>query len=135
MKKQFIITLFATALLSMASVAQAGNSHRGHYGGHYRGHSSHHYGRAYRHHGYRRHGRRHHNNHDGLKIVVGALVLGSLIHAVSNNQRRQVVYSSPTARLSKEYWYIVDSNGQCVEVRLNERGNEVWTYVDSSYCN
>lgn len=111
--------------------------------------AKHHYARANRHNDYRYNGRHHnrygnnHNRHyrhgrnefrDGLKYAAGALVLGSVIHAINNNPPRRTAYQSAPTRSGHNSWYRVDSDGQCVEVRLNRQGNEVWTYSDSSNC-
>lgn len=143
MKKQIIITLISTGLLVSAGLAEARD--RGHHNG-YRSHhsysSNYHFGYQprhyshldYRHNYYRHHSGRHHLR-NGLKIAAGALVLGSIIHAASNSRRdRVIVRRRPTPSRNSDYWYRVDNDGQCVEVRLNQKGQEVWTYVDSSYC-
>ncbi len=146
MKKQIVITLFATVLLALSGMTEARDSNRGH-----RGYQSNHAGSGYsnkharrhyrgnhyrnRHYGYNRHGRRHHGLNDGLKYAAGAIVLGSIIHSISRSQPRQVTYRSQPAVTGQDYWYRVDSEGQCVEVRLNQQGREVWTYVGSSNCN
>ena len=142
MKKQILITLLATALLGMASAAQAGDRHRGHYNGHnnHHGYARHHYGsfhygrshhyRPYRYYGYRQ---GHHDRYDGLQIAAGALVLGSIIYAAGSDRRHNTVYRTRPVASSRND-YRVDSEGQCFEVSLNRQGQEVWTYVDSSYC-
>ncbi len=160
MRKQIVIALFATALLTIAGVTQAKDSDRGHRSNHSRGHSSghhqskhfrnhnrrgkHYYGGAYRHHGYRPYsyghrgyrpyGYGHHGYSNGLGYVAGALVVGSLIHSINHRQPSQIVYRSKPVSRAQDYWYRVDSDGQCVEVRMNRDGQEVWTYVDASYC-
>ena len=148
MKKSIIITIVTASLMFFAGFAEAGN--RGHHNGHYSKNS---YGSS-RHYGYRpqpylRHGYRYgyghgyyghhgavHDFRDGLKIVAGALIMGSVIQAVSNSrQEREFIRrrSVPTTR--SDYWYRLDNEGQCVEVSENSQGQEVWTYVDQSYCN
>ena len=139
MKKQIVITLLLTTFLGTAGTAQARDWNRGHHNGHHssygyaRHHGNHHYSR-YRHHGYYGYTRRHHDHYKGLKIAAGALILGSAIYAANNNWRRNAVYVSRPVASNRDYWYRVDTDGQCVEVRLNRQGQEVWTYVDSSYC-
>ena len=145
MKKQIVLTVLAIALLGATGFAQAGD--RGYRNGHDNGYRSarnnRHYAytnrnyrrQSYRHQSYR-HYNRHHDHYKGLKIAAGAVVLGSLIHAISSDRHdrvlvRRTVRSSPAG----DFWYRVDSDGQCVEVTLNSQGQEVWTYVDSSYCN
>lgn len=147
MKKLIVLTLMATAFLATAGNAQAGNSHRGqHYypnhgyspAKHYRKHArqerrhykQHRYGRSYGRHDY---GYRHHGHGDAWKIAAGAAVLGTIIYA-ANSRPSRTVYRTRTVRANDDHWYRVDTDGQCVEVRLNQKGQEVWTYVDSSYC-
>jgi len=150
MKKRIILTLVTTALLATAGIAQAGNSNRGHQSYQNRGysHSNHHrnyarnerryrnnryYGHAYRRggHGYYNYG--HHGHHDAWKYAAGAVILGSIIHA-ANNRPPKTVYRTTRSAPSRDQRYQLDSDGQCVEVSLNREGQEVWTYVDSSYC-
>lgn len=149
MNKTVLTTLASILLLGSAGTAQAGErghdrgpGHRGSYGyvSHYRGPAlSHHRGRHFA--GYRGHAPRyypyyssHHHVSDGLKVVAGALVLGSIIHAVNDSRREPAVYRTRVPANRGDYWYRIDSDGQCVEVRLNGQGQEVWTYTDSSYC-
>ena len=149
MKKQIILTLMATALLATAGIAQAGNSNRGHHNYQNRGytHGNNHrnyarnewrynnhnyYGRSYRHggHGYN-YG--HHRHHDAWKYAAGAVILGSIIHA-ANNRPSQTVYRTVRSAPAVDRRYRLDTDGLCVEVSLNRENQEVWTYVDSSYC-
>lgn len=149
MNKSFLTSLVTVLLLSFAGMVQAGE--RSHYRGYesnrghgsvnqYRGHSGNQYrGRQNaRHYSYRPDRYSHHSSrHDvrsGLKVVAGALVLGSIIHAVNDNHRERVVYRTRAPVARRDYWYRVDGDGQCVEVQLNSRGEEVWTYTDPSYC-
>ena len=154
MKKQIAITVLVAALLSLAGTVQAGHSNRGHDKDYRRGHvtaqhwgkqnrnyygnNHHRYGKNYRgRHGYDRHRHKHHGHNgfrDGLRFAAGALILSSVVHAINNNQPRQVVYQSPTAGSYQDRWFRVDPDGQCVEVRLNQSGKEVWTYTDASQC-
>lgn len=135
MKKQIVLTLITSAFLLMAGTTQAGGygyrgNHSGGYGGNHYSYGGHYRG------GYG-HGGGHGHLGTGIAIVAGAVVLGSIIHAATyNNRPRQVVYSpQPAGPVPGGYWYRVDADGQCVEVRLNQQGREVWTYVDPSYCN
>lgn len=142
MKKTLVIAAFAAVMFSAPGFAQAGNNHRGynqphHYSyGHNRYYDyrpNHRYGRHDRHY-YRHHSSRHHLR-DGLKVAAGALLIGSIIHAANHHKRERVVVRrrvEPTR--SSDYWYRIDNEGQCVEVRLNREGQEVWTYVDPAYC-
>jgi len=159
MKTKIVITLLTAALLGLASTAQAGDRYRGHQGpGHYRGYatSSHH--RYDRRHGYRAYGHHyapryynsyghghyryygHHGYYDAAKIAAGAVLLGSIIHSANQDRPDRVVYTGRRYPVStsntgrQDTWYRTDSSGDCFEVRLNGDGNEVWTYVDSSYC-
>jgi hypothetical protein len=143
MKKHIVLAVLASALLGAASFAEAGNGNRGYRNGHHNGYSSIRYGHypTRNHHGYARrshyrHGdyRGHHDYHKGLRIAAGAVVIGSLIHAINHDRRERVVYRTRRVAPGSDYWYRVDTDGQCVEVRLNQQGQEVWTYVDSSYC-
>ena len=134
MNRRIAPALVASMVLALSGTAQAGDgrSGRDHYG-----HGAH-YDRYARHHGrdHHRHGHDHFGR--GLAIVAGAVILGSIIHAASqDNARRGAEYrrdNRPEAPLP-DYWYRIDGDGQCVEVRLNRQGREVWTYVDQSYCN
>ncbi len=144
MKKQIIITLVSMGLLAMAGMAEAGDRHHryGHHSNHsyssnhYYGYQPRHYNRYdYRYRSYGHHSSRHHLR-DGLKVVAGALILGSIIYAATDSRRdRVIVRRRPAPSNNTDYWYRIDNDGQCVEVRLNRQGQEVWTYVDSSYCN
>ena len=145
MKKDIVIAVIATVFLGAAGFAEGSHGDRGYRNGHHNGYSSsrhyrydnryrsHHYNRGYRHGRYYRH-RSHHDHYKGLKIAAGAVVLGSLIHAINSDRRERTVYRTRRVEPSGDYWYRVDSEGQCVEVRLNQKGQEVWTYVDGSYC-
>ena len=155
MKKQIVITLLATAFLATAGSAQARDWNRGHHNGHHNSHGyvrhqlqhsriqhrrrdyhqygNHHYS-PYRYSGYYGYTRGHHDDDSGLKIVAGALILGSIIHASNHDRRRNVVYRSRPVASNRGNSYRVDTDGQCVEVTRNRQGEEVWTYVDSSYC-
>ena len=140
MKKTTLFILLITALLSVAGSVQARDYNSHQRSNHYRGDSHRYYQYPS---GHNRH--RHHNRHElrsGLKVVAGALVLGSVIHAIANNNRRYDSRSSGSVRVDpqrypntrQDYWYRIDSEGQCVEVKLNQYGQEVWTYADNSYC-
>lgn len=137
--KAILTALVTGLLLSAAGTAQAGD--RGYRDGlgrfygftparHYRHAPRHHYRSNYRrHHGHR--GR--HDSRRGLKIAAGALLLGTVIHSIHHDNRRErVVYRTVAPRGG--IWYRVDQDGQCVEVSQNRYGQEVWTYVDPSYC-
>ncbi|MFT5351475.1 MAG: hypothetical protein ACI9MF_002298, partial [Gammaproteobacteria bacterium] len=90
--------------------------------------------RHYSRHGYRNQHSRHHG-HDAWKYAAGALVIGSIIHAANRPRNdRVVVQRRVVPSRSSEFWYRIDTDGQCVEVRRNSQGQEVWTYVDSSNC-
>ena len=143
MKKYLVISAFAAVLLSESGFAEARDQHRGYYkpqhsygqNRHY-GYNRHRYGRYDRRYGHRysHHSSRHHIR-DGLKVAAGALLIGSIIHAASNHKRERVVVRRRAAPVrSSDYWYRIDNEGECVEVRLNREGQEVWTYVDPSYC-
>jgi len=141
-KKQIAVALVTSALLGIAGTTQAGNSERDQYGrfsgGHDRNHYSYggHFNDRMNHQGKNRH---HHHGHDdfgdGLAIVAGVLVLGSIIHAMNHDASRHVGQQPVPPGPVQDYWYRVDGDGRCVEVRLNQQGREVWTYVDPSYCN
>jgi hypothetical protein len=142
MKKSIIISIVTASLMFFAGLAEAGN--RGHHKGHYSKHSyssSRHYGyrpQPYRNRGYGYYGHHGSNHHyeDGLKIAAGVFILGSIIHAANNSHQERVVVgrrSVPTTRSNR--WFQLDNEGQCVEVTENSQGQEVWTYVDQSYCN
>ena len=140
MNKQILLTLIAATCLGTAGLAQAKDSHRGHYG-QTRGYSNHHYrgyqGSRQRNYprSYRHNGGGHHGNHNPWGYVAGAIVLGSIIHGVTRSNRREVTtYRTTRSTPAQDYWYRVDAEGQCVDVRLNSEGDEVWTYVDASYC-
>ncbi len=159
MKTRIVITLIAAGLLGMAGAAHAGHAYRD--GGHYRGYATHHYrpgkhhGHYYRgHRGYHyvpryrnvdRHGhyRPHYYHHDlyrAHKVVAGAALLGTIIHATSHQPARRVVYVDRSPRRVVrdagygDAWYQTDSSGDCFEVRLDDSGYEVWSYVDPGYC-
>ena len=137
MKKQIVLALITSAFLLMAGTTQAGGYGRGNYtngyGGHYSSYGGH-YGGHYGGRGYYRGGGHGHLG-TGLAIVAGAVVLGSIINATTYNHPRQVVYvTQPAGPVPGGIWYRVDTNGQCVEVRRNQQGLEVWTFVDPSYC-
>ena len=149
MKKHIVIAIIATVMFSAAGFAEAGGRNHGYRSGHHYGYDSHSYGRhqsshyrGYSNRRYNRHYRqggyyRHHGRHDyykGLKIAAGAVVLGSLIHSINSDHRDRVVYRTRRTTPVSNQTYRVDSEGQCVEVSLNQQGQEVWTYVDSSYC-
>lgn len=146
MNKHIVIAVIATVFLGAAGFAEARNGDRGYRNGHHNGYSSsrhyrydnrrrsHYYNRGSRHSSYyRRSG--HHDHYKGLKIAAGAVVLGSLIHAINSDRRERVVYRTRQTVPANDYWYRLDSEGECVEVRMNQQGREVWTYVNSSYCN
>lgn len=159
MKKYLIISIIVAVFLSASGFAEARNHNSGHQNGNHNsygynqnyGNNRHNrngrYNRSYnrnygRHNGNRYYGNRYsghssrHHLRDGLKFAAGALLVGSIIHAASNNKRdRVVVQRRSTSVRNSNYWYRVDNEGQCVEVRLNQQGQEVWTYVDPSYCN
>jgi hypothetical protein len=131
MKKRLMIMLVTAVLLGTSGLAQARDHNRGHHDGykHHGGHSNRYYGgRHYR--GYDR--RRGHSNPWGY--VAGAIVLGSIIHSATHRPQREVVYRTRRTVEQPNYWYRVDADGNCVEVRLNSAGSEVWTYTDASYC-
>ncbi len=162
MKKQIVITLITTALLFATGLAQAKSSRGGHYGnghqsnGHqgnrhngnrhngsrYNRNRHHSYShrsyrhRSYRHHNYRHYGygRHSYGYNNGLGYVAGALALGSIVYAIDRNQRRESAYLARPVASTQEYWYRVDTDGRCVQIKLNQYGQEVWTTVDSSYC-
>ncbi len=146
MKKQLLITLIVAILMTLAGTVQAGDSRRGHNGHHggyakhasahhgyrhgkkHRAHHNRHYDRGYYGHGYRD---RHHDDFSkGVKIVAGAVLLGTIIHAISNSEQRRV----ERAAYAGDLWYQQDTNGQCYEVTQNQRGEEVWVRVDPRYC-
>lgn len=141
MKKYTLFILLITALLTVAGSVQARDYNNHQRSNHYRG-DSHRYSQYSS--GYNRH-RRHNNRHElrkGLKVAAGVLVLGSVIHAIANNNRRYDSRSSSSVRVDpqpypntrQDYWYRIDSEGQCVEVKLNQYGQEVWTDTDNAYC-
>ncbi|MFT5139333.1 MAG: hypothetical protein ACI9H8_000824 [Lysobacterales bacterium] len=133
MKKQITISLLSAALLLSAGLAQAGD--RGNRNGHYSNNSNRHYGYQPRHYNHRGYRHRSGNRHNAWKYAAGALVIGSIIHSANRPRNdRVVVQRRIEPSRSSDYWYRVDTDGQCVEVRLNRQGQEVWTYVDSSYC-
>jgi hypothetical protein len=145
MNRSFLLTIAATALLTLSGAAPADDddSYRRHSGhGSYGYDRSHYSNRPHgrrdgygRHDGYRNRGRHgyHHYDHGrddlrkGLKIVAGAVILGSIIYAI-NNQNRQASYGAPS------YGYRTDSEGRCIQVTRDSSGREVWTHVDPGYC-
>lgn len=156
MNKQLVITVMAAALLAASGFASADNGRRGHHGPYHGGHYSygyerhrvrrhyrprHHYRPVYHHgyhHGYR-HGH-HHGRHElrkGLKIAAGAILLGSVIHAASDHRRDRVVVRKRVTRAPShdDGYFVRDQEGECYEVTTNRDGEEVWTWVDQSYCN
>lgn len=147
MKKKIAITLFVTALLSLAGTVEAGDSRHGYKNSHHRGHTPTNYrNKHYRkHHGYghyrggygpAHHRHKHHSHHllrDGLRFAAGALIVGSVIHAISDSQPR-VIYRSSTDGSHQNHWYRIAQDGQCVEVRLNQNGEEVWTPAEPYRC-
>jgi len=133
--KAILTALVTGLLLSAAGTAQAGDrgyrdGHGRYYGytpqRHYRPAPRHHYRSSYR------HDRGRHDVRNGLKIAAGAVLLGAVIHSIHDNRRERVVYRTVAPR--RDIWYRVDQDGQCVEVSQNRHGQEVWTYVDPSYC-
>ena len=136
MRKQIAVALISSALLGMAGTTQAGNSGHGHdgrYSGNHHGEKFRGYNRPHR--GDRHHHRRHDDLGKGLAIVAGVVVLGSIIHAINQDASQRVEHRPPPPVPMQDYWYRVDADGECVEVRLNQQGREVWTYVDPSFCN
>ena len=132
MKKRIMIMLITAVLLGTSGLAQARDHNRGHHGGY--NNYGHHGNRHYNSRGnYRRNGR-HHGYYNPWGYVAGAIVLGSIIHSASRRPQREVVYRTTRTVEQPNYWYRVDADGNCVEVRLNSEGNEVWTYTDASYC-
>lgn len=146
MKKRIAITLIVAALLSLAGTVEARDAWRGHKDGHHRDYTpvhyrnKHHRGRHHRsdHHYRSRHAHyrgRHHGHHalrDGIKIAAGALILGSVVRSINDHGSRQIVYQA--SRPGTDRWYRIDQDGQCVEVRLNRYGEEVWSYTDAGRC-
>jgi len=140
MNKTIIIAAFAVTLL-----AASGFAHADRYGGHH-GPPRHAALHARQHglylprHGFqhsRRYGYRGHHHHDyrhGLRIAAGAVVLGSLIHAINHDRHERVVYRTRQPVRRDFGNYVLDSDGACYEVSVNDRGQEVWTWMDSSYC-
>ena len=152
MRKQIALALFTGLLLSSAGTTQAGDSNHGYRSGYPGGYGGNYYGNGrgfddrYNRHDSRRGGHDHDNFGRGLAIVAGAVVLGTIIHAVSHNASHPVngPYQAPlpdqnnrygTPEPGQDYWYRVDQNGECVLVRLNQQGREVWANADPSYCN
>jgi hypothetical protein len=140
--RQSMLVAVATAVLMCAAgTAQAGDrGHRDGYGRHHGYAQQRHYRHAPRHHRYRSSHRRHHHDgrhavRTGLKVAAGAVLLGSIIHAVSDNRRERVVYRTRTVNARNDVYYRIDPDGECVEVTHNRQGQEVWTYVDPTYCN
>jgi len=144
MKKRIALALLTSLLLGLAGTVQAGNGYHRHHdrypGGYERNFHGHHSGYN---------NRRHRHDDDdfgrGLAIVAGAVVLGTIIHAINHNSSRNANSSyqararEPNDRYEppaqgQDYWYRVDQNGDCVLVRLNQQGREIWSYADPSYC-
>jgi hypothetical protein len=69
-----------------------------------------------------------------LRVLAGAALLGTVIHAINHDRRERVVHRTQRVSPRRAGHFILDEQGQCVEVTTNSRGQEVWTYVDSSYC-
>ena len=143
MKKRCLLMFLTVVLVSLAGYSHAGNSNRGHKARHdvyqlrtgYRIHHDIHHSRYGRHHGNCRHySHRHHDVRSGLKIAAGALVLGTILHTVNRHHAPLVVHPSQLGRQAQAHWYRIDPEGHCVEVRLNQQGREVWTYVNPSHC-
>lgn len=155
MKKQLLISLTVAVLMTLAGTVQAGDSRRGnhgHHGGYAKHHSTHHaYRHARKHNKHHRQHNRHgaygghydrgyyeHGYHDrdrddfrkGVKIVAGAVLLGTIIHAISNSNQRR----SQQAAYAGDLWYQQDRDGRCYEVTRDRSGDEFWTRVDSGYC-
>jgi len=141
LNKSIVVTMLATLLACTAGLAQADG--RGHRGGHGVQHGyaprhfayapRRHYAPAYHHDHHDHHGR--HALRTGLKVAAGAIIVGSIIHAINDDRRDRVVYRTRTVAPRDDYYYRIDPKGQCVEVTHNSRGQEVWTYVDPAYCN
>lgn len=153
MKKMIVIATVATAMLAASGFAEANGNGRNHRGVHHQ--PRHHYaparhvnrhfrqqryarqGRQHaryeRRHGYRNHYRRH-DHRRGLRIAAGAIVLGSLIHAINHDRHERVVYRTRQTATRDYGNYLLDSDGQCYDVSTNNQGQEVWTWVDPSYC-
>ncbi len=115
MKTSFIVTLIATATLVFAGSSEAGGKRHGHGG----------YGHKPQHHKHHRHRS---DGGDIVKVAAGALVLGTLVYAISQSSRQSHAPAEP------DYWYRIDDDGRCVLVQLNRDGREVWTYVEPGYC-
>ncbi|MEJ8566055.1 hypothetical protein [Elongatibacter sediminis] len=140
-------TLAGAVSLALAGSAQAAGPREGHaphgappgtYGPSAPQHS------PYRHpRGYDKH-RRHDDNDDFVKVAAGALVLGTIIYAISQNSQKATQAPPPVsgppaqapepAAAPDDYWYRIDGDGRCVLVYLNNEGREVWTDVDPSNC-
>ena len=103
MKKHIVIAVIATVFLGAAGFAEASHGDRGYRNSYNNGYSSsrhyrydnryrsHHNNRDYRNGRYNRH-RSQHDHYKGLKIAEGAVVLGSLIHAIKRDRRERTVY-------------------------------------------
>lgn len=130
-------TVLVTALCA-ATVAQAGD--RGHRDGYGR-HHGYTYQQHYRHVPRRPYRRAYHHDHgrhalrSGLKIAAGAVLLGTIVHAIHDDRRERIVYRTRAVSPRHDVYYRIDPDGQCVEVTYNRQGQEVWTYVDPAYCN
>jgi hypothetical protein len=153
MKTRIVVTLLAATLLGLAGTAQAGDRHGFRAGGHYRGYATHHY-RPASHYGGHYYAPRyrnaygyvyyrpypHHRHYRGVRLVAGAVLLGSIIHAANYDRPSRVVYVDRTpvtvraGAASGQTWYETDSGGDCFEVRPDSAGNEVWTLTDPAYC-
>ena len=164
MKKSIMIALLTALLLGAAGTTQARDRDRGYRDGHDRGyattshyrrdrHAPNHYYQRHNYRHYRSHHNRpyryshyrndyygHHGHHGGLRIAAGAIIAGSLINAIRYERPERVVYSSRRYSSPAPYagqqdrWYRSDNHGDCFEVRLNRDDQEVWTWVDPSYC-
>ena len=122
MYKPLIAALVSLCLIGASATAQAGGNDR-HHGGYDYGY------------GYPYHDR--YDDDDGekfAKFAAGAIILGTIIYAINQNQRQAAVVEPQAAAPLPDYWYRIDGEGRCVEVRLNSVGREVWTYVPQNYC-
>jgi len=131
MRKQTVMAWIAGAFLLTVGTAPAQAGGHGYRGQHYN--PGHHYSRGYggHHGGGYYHGGGDNDFVEALAIVTGVAILGSVIYGAHQNQPRR---SAPAGPAPANLWYRVDANGQCVEVRPNQQGLEVWTNVDPSYC-
>ena len=118
MYKPVIAALLSLCLIGASGAAQAGGNDR-HHGG-------------YR---YPYHDRYDDDNgEDFAKFAAGAIILGTIIYAINQNQHQAAVVEPQAVAPLPDYWYRIDGEGRCVEVRLNSAGREVWTYVPQNYC-